>query len=40
MRLEEYFLKNAKLHPEKTAVVVGDCSYSYAALLDMVLEEL
>lgn len=38
MRLEEYFLKNAKLHPKKTAVVVGDCSYSYAALLDMVLE--
>lgn len=38
MRLEEYFLKNAKLHPEKTAVVVGGCSYSYAALLDMVLE--
>lgn len=37
MRLEEYFLKNAKAHPGKTAVVVGDCSYSYAALLDMVL---
>lgn len=38
MRLEEYFLNNAKAHPEKTAVVVGNRSYSYAALLCMVME--
>ena len=38
MRLEEYFLNNAKAHPEKTSVVVGERSYSYAALLGMVME--